>query len=224
MKNLKGILPLLAFIGSQEQPMSESFHSFLEQQQQAKSLPIIPTAANVLAPSVTVAGAIKPEATLGAIVTDIDDAKGDEDDRKFFAFQNGTTKLGRVLMFQTDAVNLDVIVGTAELMGTIVRDDHEKETSPHTMTEASGMGAEAIVVAIKDALAAQKPARNMASLINAALDACVDITNDIILVVDQTGDGDVKVYKDAQFDVVTDKEADVSQEVATSTTTVRSRW
>lgn len=198
----------------------------------AKSLPLSP-AADPSALSILIGGAVQPSDTTGSVVTSLFENKPSLDDAKAMVLRQGDSFLSRVVLLPASVTEVDSIGAGAVLLGTIVRDDASKQTSTHTLTAADGKDADANVVAIQAALAAQKPSRSMASLINAALDA-LDALNDgagagtgITLVIDQTGDGSVKVYSgsgDLNENAIPSILADVSQGTAPATPASPSLW
>lgn len=192
----------------------------------AASLPVVPYGGSNLPATLAVARAIKPTETVGSLAKALIDAKNTSDDRKVFIQRTGLNP-ARVLMMPATAVNADTI-DTPVLLGTITRDDASKETSSHSLAAAAGKDADPIVVALVAALAAQKPKRSGPGLLNAVVDA-VEALNDgaganLVVVVDQTDEGNVKIYTGDGFADIAARVADVGQEAADAPASGPSFW
>lgn len=154
--------------------------------------------------------------SLGGIVADLLDKSTDAlkvvidtTNRKVVAFPVATdvsTKLG----------------GTPLLVGTITRDDPTKRSSPVTRAAGDDISGSANLVALAAAMdamfGAAKPSKNVASLVNAAEDAIAAIAPDLtispgtlMVVVDQTGAGSVKIYGAVDSLTVTGATAKIKQ-------------
>lgn len=140
--------------------------------------------------------------SLGGVVSDLLDKSDaglkiiiDVPDRKVIAFDLATD------------ISTKLTLGDGKLIGTITRDDPTKKSSPVTMAAGDDVSAiddlNAFKTAINGAFVAQKPSKNVSSIVNAVEDALAALAKQeppitsvtqVAVVVDQTGDGSVKVY------------------------------
>jgi hypothetical protein len=196
-----------------------------------KTFEATPANDNTLTDTLKVAAPIKPTGTPGSVANEL--ALLEEDDQKVFIKADGPASdsmTGRVILMPVTAVNVTVAPG-GTLIGTITRDDSTKPTSAHSVTVPGGLAGDnvAFAAALTAAVAAQKPKRNLGSLINAAIDALGELpaaTDPFVIVVDQTGDGSVKVYAGADIDEdqIGGALADVELTVPVVESTTRSGW
>lgn len=228
---MKKLAHLIALASCMEQVANEVFRPLAEQQQQAQSLPIVPGDASPV--TLAVATAIKPTETPGSLVEALLTNKGTADDRKVAVFVAVGSALPVVAMLPATAMEADFLnlgAAGAGLAGTVTRDDATKVTSSHTLAVEAGKEADALNVALALDLAASKPKRGVAALVNAIFDDIpVDAmtklpTGNYAIVFDQTGNGAVKLYNAATQGDLSEAVAKVNTEAAPAATTAPSLW
>lgn len=194
----------------------------------AASLPIAPKSGDTHAATLAVATAIKPTETPGSLTEALLQNKPSTDDAKVVIFVSQGSMIPRVVMVPATVADADVLAEETKL-ATVSRDDNTKTVSSHSVAVESGQEADALVLAASDEVAASKPKRGMASLVNALFD---DIPKDedgmpdghYAIIVDQTGDGSVKLFGTATPGDLSAKIADVQAEAAPAGTTAPSLW
>lgn len=189
----------------------------------AKSNPLKDTDDSALPLTLEVVRQEAQSATLGQALSDL--LEKSDDPLKVYVDQIAR----RIVAYPTSIADDDEI-NSGTLIGTLVRDDATKRTSPWTLTAASGKSGNGLNVALIAALSAAKPAKSIASLISLIEDSNLadggtpaPVAN-LCAVIDQTGDGTVKIYEctspvlGANTDAVKadiTQEADVSDSVST---------
>lgn len=196
------------------------------QQQQAKSLPIIPTVGAAEAATLAVATAIKPSETPGSLAVQLITNKPVlTDDVKLVILRPNKGAPCRVVMLPVAVTDADALAGETQLL-SISRDDPTKDTSSHS-GDAAERAAEPIAVAMLAQLEAAKPRRNLASLVNAVIDAhdteaLADVS--IAIVFSQDGEGEIKVYTGATAGDLTGKLGDVQMQSSEEAAPTPSIW
>lgn len=226
---MKRIIVAASIAELMEQPEPIGFTPLEHQQQQASSLPVEPTSGDSLPATLEVAASIKPTETIGSLAVALLKSKPDVVvDAKVVILKPANGGPARELLFPATGVDA-TILGSETLIGSIVRDDASNRISAHTLTPVSGHEADDVIVGLTNILAEAKPKRAMAGLINAMSDE-LDAFNDgagyssaIAFVIDQTGDGTIKIYDAGVAGTLTGKLADVTQDASVPSVTP-SEW
>lgn len=198
------------------------------------SLPVIPTAANVLPLTLRVAKPVIPEDTAGGSVDSLLGAR-DTDvnaDAKVVIKFDADYKARVVVLPSTATDDNEVAVdgNGGDRVLTIVRDDPTAETSPHTVTPEAKADEDAndtaFSAAVAELMVAAKPARSLSQLINTIADTAKKLGVDLSGYTFRhttVGDGELVVFKSAIGNLNL-KVADVSQTDAPPSVAKPSRW
>jgi hypothetical protein len=184
----------------------------------ATARPVAPFSGVSDAVSVLVTKPIQNQLSPAASVVQLLTNKQTPDDRKAFLFLNAARDYFRALLFATDAVDTTVI-SSAVLIGTFSRQDNSKANGRHDYAEVEGLTGDNAELNSRLASLVSNwqrgevhmlaDSRSMESLVNAIVDSLTGIRLDssfdeieqpalaICVVVDQTGDGNIKVYRGA---------------------------